>query len=75
MKNQANPRGWTNSLRPPLAFGQSAPRTPKLLVAVVILAATVLTFLVGTYVAEIPPAHLLIIVGALVWLFWGARKQ
>lgn len=69
MKNE------TNSLRPPLTFGHSAPRTPKLLIAIVILAALVLAFVIGTYVVEIPPAHLLMIGLVVFWMIWRARKQ
>jgi ABC-type Mn2+/Zn2+ transport system permease subunit len=62
----------TNSLRPPLAFGQpQSTFATRYLLAVVISAAIVLAGVAMSYVPEVPPAHLLIIATGL--LGWSGR--
>ncbi len=67
-------RRGTDSLRPPPYF-EEARQAPRYLLAIAISAALVLAFLVLTYVAAIPPSHLLIIATGLLWLGWQIRKH
>jgi hypothetical protein len=66
-------REATNSLRPPPSFGKPPPATRYLLV-IAIITAIVLAGVVISYVAQIPPAHLLIIATGVLWLGWQIRK-
>jgi hypothetical protein len=58
--------------RDPVSHGQrfeAQPRAPRLLIAVVVLSALLLIGLIISYLADIPPAHILITALGLFWLF------
>ncbi len=65
----------TNSLRPPPSFGKPPPATRSFsLLIVAMVMALVLAGVAISYIAKIPPAHLLIITTGLLWVGWQVRK-